>query len=76
MYRRRVTPSFVRRPSQCAFAVRDVTPSLAAISSFEQPSAISWTTCRWRSVNLVGGYVVAMAGSFQPSRSLPIRLAT
>src|SRR5436190_2736861 len=50
--RRRATPSFWRSTSQCAFAVRAEMPSLSPTSSFEQPSAISTTTCTWRSVSV------------------------
>ena len=47
--RRRGTPSFWRRTSQCAFAVRGEMPSRSPTSSFEQPNAINSTTwrCRW-----------------------------
>jgi len=45
------TPSFWRKTSQCALAVRAEMPSLSPTSSFEQPRAISSTTWRCRSVS-------------------------
>ncbi len=52
MYRRRVTPSFARRVSAWAFAVRGEMPRRAPTSSFEQPAAIKATTSRWRRVRI------------------------
>ena len=48
--RRRLTPSFERNVSECAFAVRDEIPSRSPTSSFEHPAAISVTTSRCRNV--------------------------
>src|SRR3954471_6303808 len=67
MWRRRVTPSFWRRTSQCAFTVLGEIPSWQPISSFEQPAAISSTTCRCRvvSAGLVFTMVASMATTLQ-----------
>jgi hypothetical protein len=54
IWRRRGTPSFWRRTSQCALTVRGEMPSRSPISSFEQPNAISPTTSVCRSVNASG----------------------
>ena len=48
--RRRLTPSFERNVSECAFAVRGEMPSRSPTSSFEHPAAISATTSRCRDV--------------------------
>ena len=46
IWRRRGTPSFTRRASLCAFAVRAEIPSERPTSSFEHPAAINATTSR------------------------------
>src|ERR671937_1772827 len=52
IWRRRATPSFWRRASEWALAVRGEIPSRSPTSSFEHPAAISSMTSIWRSVNL------------------------
>src|SRR5438067_632158 len=52
--RRRATPSFCLRTSQCAFAVLGEMPSRSPTSSLEQPAAINSTTCFCRGVRMGG----------------------
>ena len=59
IWRRRETPSFWRRTSECAFTVRGEMPSCSPISSFERPAAMSSTTWRWRSVSAGARFVSA-----------------
>ena len=58
--RRRLTPSFVRSVSECAFAVRGEMPSRSPTSSFEHPAAISATTSRCLGVRPVPLWVVVV----------------
>ncbi len=58
--RRRLTPSFERSVSECAFAVRDEMPSRSPTSSFEHPAAISATTSRCLGVSPTAPWIVVV----------------
>ena len=69
--RRRLTPSFERSVSECAFAVRGEMPSRCPTSSFEHPAAISATTSRCRGVRPAPLWIVVviMAPEASPTRA-------
>jgi len=75
IWRRRVTPSFCRRTSECAFAVRGEMPRRSPTSSLEHPAAMSSMTSRCRLV-MVGSescsalYIAAEAKAASPARPL------